>query len=251
MNRTTDRRSRSGTYWIHGTHAVRAALSNPERRVARLLLTERAAREFAASGHGPEMEIATPRQIAQHLQPGAAHGGAAAEVFPLSGGMPALASILDDAENDILILLDQVTDPRNVGAILRSASVFGAAAVLAPSRGAPQESGTLAKAASGALDKTPYLRIGNLAGAISLLGGAGWKVIGLDESAPEDIATVASVHGHAQIALVLGAEGRGLRRLTRERCHFLARIAGRPGMPSLNVSAAASIALFAFSRPGK
>ena len=248
MNRFAGRRDRAGTYWIYGTHVVSAALANPDRRVVRLLLAERAAREFPSSSHMPEIEIATPRQIAAVLEPDASHGGAAAEVVPLAGGRPALTRLLELPETTLLLLLDQVTDPRNVGAILRSASVFGASAVLAPARGAPAETGSLAKAASGALDQIPYLRIGNLAGAISMLDGHGWTVIGLHESSPDDIDSVASAPRNGPMALVLGAEGRGLRRLTRERCHRLARIPGRAGMPSLNVSAAAAVALFAFTR---
>ena len=246
MNRSPERRGRSGTYWIHGTHAVRAALANPRRRVARLLLSERAAREFPTPRREPKVEIAAPRRIAALLEPGAAHGGAAAEVFPLDGGAPAFTTVLENPESSLLLLLDRVTDPRNVGAVLRSASVFGADAVLAPSHGSPQESGALAKAASGALETVPYLRIGNLSANISRLADEGWSIIGLDQSAGEDIDAIATAHGPAPLALVLGAEGRGLRRLTRERCHRLARIPGQSGRPSLNVSAAAAIALFAF-----
>ena len=248
MNRSATRRGRAGTYWIYGTHAVRAALANPDRRVIRLMLAERAARDFLPSSQMPKAEFAAPGQIAAVLEPGASHGGVAAEVVPLEGGQPALSRLLELPETTLLLLLDQVTDPRNVGAILRSASVFGASAVLAPARGAPRETGALAKAASGALDRVPYLRIGNLAGAIARLDNLGWSVIGLHDSSPEDIDSVASAYQNEPTALVLGAEGRGLRRLTRARCHRLARIPGRAGMPNLNVSAAAAIALFAFTR---
>ena len=247
MSRKAASRGRAGTYWIYGPHAVRAALSNPRRRITRLLLSERTAKDFLPRNRGPEPEISPARQISAVLEPGAAHGGAAAEVFPLEGGTNALTKILGNPKCDLLLLLDQVTDPRNVGAILRSASVFGANAVLAPSRGAPQESGALAKAASGALERIPYLRIGNLAEAISLLDRYDWVVIGLDSSAPQEIAIVASEHAERTTALVLGAEGRGLRRLTRERCHYLARIPTLADTPSLNVSAAAAIALYALA----
>ena len=250
MSRNAARRGRAGTYWIYGPHAVRAALENPRRRIARLLVSERTAKDFPHRNHDQNPEIVPSRRISAVLEPGAAHGGAAAEVFPLDGGAPALAGILENPESDLLLLLDQVTDPRNVGAILRSASAFGADAVLAPTRGAPQESGAMAKAASGALDTIPYLRTGNLAETISRLDRFDWTVIGLDGSAVRDIAIVASEHVGRTTALVLGAEGRGLRRLTRDRCHCLARIPTQAGKSSLNVSAAAAIALHAFAEPG-
>ena len=189
----------------------------------------------------------TNRQIAAQIEPGAVHGGVAAEVVPLPSGLPEFDRLLEEQDVSLLLFLDRVTDPRNVGAILRSASVFGAAAVLVPGRGAPRESGALAKAASGALDRIPYLRIGNLSGSLARLDAQGWRIVGLSESAAKDIERVSAACRSAPLALVLGAEGAGLRRLTRERCHELARIPARTGEPSLNVSAAAAVALYAFA----
>ncbi len=250
MNAAANRQRRSdgGAYWIYGTHAVRAALRNPRRRVKRLLATERNVPALDAPGRAPQPELVTAQRITARLEPGAVHGGVAALVDPLAGGRAELATVLDDPASALLLLLDQVTDPRNVGAILRSASAFGAAAVLAPSRRAPSESGALARAASGALDRVPYLRIGNLAETLAQLDERGWNVVGLDESAGTDIGRAARESDGSRTALVLGAEGAGLRRLTRERCHRLARIPALQGMPSLNVSAAAAVALYAFTR---
>ena len=239
-------RERTGAYWMYGTHAVRAAVANPERRILQLLY---------AIGHDPETgpdraaaRILPPRQIAARLPPGTAHGGAAAEVIPLQGGRAALHRLLERESTRLLVVLDQVTDPGNVGAVLRSAGAFGAAAVLAPSRGAPAESGALAKAASGALDRVPYLRTGNLAATLVELDRRGWTVLGLDESATTGIDQAAAAGGGEPVALVLGAEGSGLRRLTRERCRQLVRIPTTADMPALNVAAAAAVSLFALTR---
>ena len=235
------------SYWMFGRHTVAAALANSERRIWRLLLTRNASHAFRAWLEEPKLELVEPRQIARILGPSAVHQGAAAEVHPLRADAErVLDSFAAGNRSSVAIALDRVTDPRNVGAVLRSAWVFGACAVLAPSRGAPLENGVLAKAASGGLDSVPYLRIGNLATCLSRLDQVGVKIIGLDDSAPDSIETAVATTADPPAVIVLGAEGGGLRRLTRERCHMLCQVPSTSGAPSLNVSNAAAVALYAY-----
>ncbi|MGC2412332.1 MAG: 23S rRNA (guanosine(2251)-2'-O)-methyltransferase RlmB, partial [Stellaceae bacterium] len=181
------------------------------------------------------------------LPEGAVHQGWALAVDPLDP--PDLDDVLRAAANEarrsIILVLDQVTDPHNVGAVLRSAAAFGAAAVIIAGHGAPPLTGVLAKAASGALDCVPLIRVVNLARALDTLKEAGYWCCGLDESAP---APLAGLELGARVVLVLGSEGGGLRRLLRERCDYLARLPTRPELPSLNVSNAAAIALYELIR---
>ena len=167
------------TLWLFGLHAVRDALLNPARERLRLVVTRNALDRLGeAVAQGPEPEIADPRRFPVPLDPGSVHQGAALEVRPLDWGAPE-----DHADGRPLVLLDRVTDPHNVGAVLRSAEVFGAAAVIAPARHAAPETGALAKAASGALERQPYLRVANLAGAMTRLREAGYALLGLDGAA--------------------------------------------------------------------
>ena len=235
------------TLWLHGLHAVRAALENPAREKLRLIATRNAADRLtdaiAAAGIVPE--IADPRRFPAPLDPGAVHQGAALEVRPLDwGGIDAVAASQPGA---VALLLDRVSDPHNVGAILRSAAVFGARAVIAPARHSAPETGALAKAASGALEAVPYLRVTNLARAMAALDQAGWRLIGLDGAAEAPLEDALG-GGAAPVGLVLGAEGAGLRQLTRDSCHVLAHIAPAGGFGSLNVSNAAAVALYAARR---
>jgi 23S rRNA (guanosine2251-2'-O)-methyltransferase len=186
------------------------------------------------------------------LPEGAVHQGWALEVDPLPEGD--LDDVLRAAEvtqgRSIVLVLDQVSDPHNVGAILRSAAAFGALAVIIGEHGAPPATGVLAKAASGALDTVPLVRAVNLARALDKLKEGGFWCCGLDETAP---ASLASLDLGPRVALVLGSEGTGLRRLVRERCDYLARLPTRPMLPSLNVSNAAAVALYELMRgePGQ
>jgi 23S rRNA (guanosine2251-2'-O)-methyltransferase len=181
------------------------------------------------------------------LPEGAVHQGWALEVDPLPEGD--LDDVLRAAEvtqgRSIVLVLDQVSDPHNVGAILRSAAAFGALAVIIGEHGAPPATGVLAKAASGALDTVPLVRAVNLARALGKLKEGGFWCCGLDETAP---ASLASLDLGPRVALVLGSEGTGLRRLVRERCDYLARLPTRPMLPSLNVSNAAAVALYELMR---
>ncbi|WP_366556359.1 23S rRNA (guanosine(2251)-2'-O)-methyltransferase RlmB [Aquibaculum sediminis] len=236
---------------LYGAHAVRAALGNPQRRCHRLLLTEEAERRegrsleplLRAHPGGVPVERMT-REALEDLLPGAVHQGMALDAAPLDP--PLLQDFLAELPPGpaLLLLLDQVTDPHNVGAILRSAAVFGAAAVVAPERHAATESGTLAKAASGALEEVPYLREVNLARSLDQLKAAGFWVLGFAGEAPQSLG---SYDPPERIALCLGAEGAGLRRLTRERCDLLLSLPAEGSFRDLNVSNAAAVALFALS----
>jgi len=236
----------SGAVWLHGLHSVAAALANPARRLRRLLLTEEAEGALAKR-LPPPWRIAPERadraRFATFLPEDAVHQGAALLVEPL-GDLP-LDRALAHGSGPVLVL-DQVTDPRNVGAILRSAAAFGAAALVLQDRHAPPETGALARAASGALELVPVVRVVNLARTLEELKRAGLWVVGLDAAAPVTLAQ-AGLTGR-RVALVLGAEGEGLRRLTRETCDELARLPITPEMESLNVSAAAAVALYELAR---
>lgn len=235
--------------WLFGLHAVRDALANPRRLKKRLLLTPNALGRLgeAVAAGGVEPELQDPRRFQAPLDPQSVHQGAALETEPLDwGDLEALCAPRDsDATRPLTLLLDRVTDPHNVGAVLRSAEVFGARAVIAPRRHSAPETGALAKAASGALERQPYLRVQNLARAIEALRGLGYQAIGLDGEAEGEVADAVRRVGAAPIALVLGAEGDGLRQLTRDSCDALARIPAAGGFGSLNVSNAAAVALYA------
>ena len=234
------------TVWLFGLHAVRDALMNPRRDRRRLIVTPNArdklADAIAAAGIVPE--VSDPRRFAAPLDPGSVHQGAALEVRPLDWGPLAEAALAGLAPLRV-VALDRVTDPHNVGAILRSAEVFGAAAVIAPRHHAAPETGALAKAASGALERQPYLRVRNLADALEELKGLGFAVVGLDGAAEAELAEALAPRAAGPLVLALGAEGPGLRPRTRETCDALARIAPAGGFGSLNVSNAAAVALHA------
>lgn len=235
-----------GTFWLYGVHAVKAALGNPARRKRRVIATESSSGSHLAGVDvgSIAVEIVSRERLDQFV-PGV-HQGIAIEVYPLDN--PPLGEVLDRADTNsavrkIALVLDQVTDPQNVGATLRLAAAFGACAVIATDRHAPHETGSLAKAASGALDLVPYARVVNLSRALAEFGERGFWRVGLD-SAGESV--LDGPRAPAAVALVLGAEGTGLRRLTRENCDALCRIATPPGlaMPSLNVAHAAAIGLY-------
>ncbi|MEL6235473.1 MAG: RNA methyltransferase, partial [Pseudomonadota bacterium] len=196
----------------------------------------------ALAGLAPEN--ADPRRFSAPLDAGSVHQGAALEADPLD--WPSLSELCaPHAESPCVVLLDRVSDPHNVGAVLRSAEVFGARAVIATARHAAPETGSLAKAASGALERQPYLRVRNLATAMETLTEMGYRLIGLDGDAPAGLAETLAAAPDQPTGLVMGAEGAGLRALTRARCTGLARIGTAAGFASLNVSNAAAIALYA------
>ncbi|CDN53609.1 TRNA/rRNA metyltransferase [Neorhizobium galegae bv. officinalis bv. officinalis str. HAMBI 1141] len=226
--------------FLYGLHTVRAALDNPERKLIKLSVTQNA---FARLDIGePEtlsfpIEFVSPQDIDKVLGPEAIHQGVMLETRPLP--MRRLEAL---KASPLLLVLDQVTDPHNVGAIMRSAVAFGAGAVITTQRHSPTESGVLAKSASGALELIPYIQITNLADAIEELHRLGFQTIGLDSEGP---APLEGTFAGGRIALVLGSEGKGLRQKTRETVNALARLDMPGAIKSLNVSNAAAIALYA------
>lgn len=236
------------TVWLFGLHAVRDALVNARREKLRLIVTPNAQVKLAdaIAEAGIETEVADPRRFTAPLDPGSVHQGAALEVKPLSWG--SLSEVCIGAENPRVILLDRVTDPHNVGAILRSAEVLGASAVIGTRHHSAPETGALAKSASGALERQPYLRVRNLSDTIVELQKMGYLVLGLDGEAGETLETALDGRRDRAVALVLGAEGPGLRAKTKETVDQLVRISAAGGFGSLNVSNAAAVALYASRR---
>lgn len=225
---------------LYGWHACSAALRNPERVLKHLWCSDNAAQRLQLE-HVPRPdhlvpEIISATDLSRKLPDGAVHQGIALETEPLD--FPSVESV---ADGRTILLLDQITDPHNVGAILRSAAAFNAAAVIAPSRHAPPESATMAKSASGAMECVPYIRIPNLAQAMEILKGKGYWCIGMDGSSQEQL-------GHTSLptpcAFVMGAEGSGMRHRTHELCDMVVALPMTGTVESLNVSNAAAIALF-------
>ncbi len=233
-----------GTVWLYGHHAVAAALANPRRRLRRLILTAEAEATLAQMLAPPwplQPERTDRARIDQLLGKDIAHQGAALLADPLA--QPGLAEVLE--RSGPIVVLDQVTDPRNVGAIMRSAAAFGAAAVITQDRNAPEETGSLAKAASGTLESIPLLRAVNIARTLIALKAANVWCVGLD-AAGEPLS--GGFYEGRRVALVLGAEGTGLRRLTRETCDAIAGLSIKGAIESLNVSAAGAVALYELTR---
>jgi 23S rRNA (guanosine2251-2'-O)-methyltransferase len=236
----------SGGLWLYGLHAVRAALANKERRVKRAVLTERAASEIGKPLLGRvRHEIVAADAVSRLLPQGAVHQGVAlqCESLPKRNLESALAATAE--QRRIVVVLDQISDPQNVGAILRTAAAFSASAAIVQDRHAPPESGALAKAASGALDIVPYIEVVNIARALEELGDLGFWRIALVGDGGAPLKEAASAR---DVALVLGSEGSGIRRLVRERCDVTAFIPMDSMMESLNVSNAAAIALYELRR---
>ncbi|MBA2127414.1 23S rRNA (guanosine(2251)-2'-O)-methyltransferase RlmB [Hyphomicrobium methylovorum] len=231
-----------GPLELFGLHAVEAALRNPARRAHRLLLTENAERRLieALGAISPPIERVTPRDLDRRLGADTVHQGVLLETEPLPE--PHFEDLAKDANARPLIVLDQVTDPHNVGAILRSASVFGASGLVMTRRHSPPLNGVLAKSASGALELVPVALVANLARALDELKEAGFTVLGLDGEAEQSIA---DADWSRPTAIVMGAEGKGLRELTRKTCDSLVRIPQDGQLASLNVSNAAAVALYA------
>ena len=246
MARRTKPQPAPARTWLYGQHAVAAALANPDRPCYRLLATEAAqpGMEGAARARSITPERVTPDRLAQILSPDAPHQGLALAVGPLPDRDPDDLG-RDPAAASLVLALDQVSDPRNLGAILRTAAALGVEGVLLPDRRSAELGGACAKAASGALDIVPLVEVVNLARALADLKQRGYWVVGLDGAGPAALETLALP---ARIVLVLGSEGEGLRRLVAEQCDHLARLTIEPRMESLNVSVAAGIALYLLAR---
>ncbi|MBA2402651.1 MAG: 23S rRNA (guanosine(2251)-2'-O)-methyltransferase RlmB [Bradyrhizobium sp.] len=223
---------------LYGWHTVAAALANPGRQIRKLFLTENAAKRLADENIDTRVppEIVRPNTIDARLGPDAVHQGLLAEVDPLDS--PDIDTL---PETGIVLVLDQITDPHNVGAILRSAAAFAVKAIVTTARHSPEATGVLAKSASGALEMVPVVTVQNLARALNELNDRGFMTVGLDSEGSEDLGAVAL---QQPLALVLGAEGKGLRQLTRDTCSVVARLDMPGEIKSLNVSNAAVLALY-------
>lgn len=246
-----DRRDASfeehGEVWIWGIHAAMAVLANPMRRISKGYVSPNAAERAGLDARAlPKfIELLEPKEIDMRLPPGAVHQGLAVRCKPLDG--PDISDVVMQPDKP-LVILDQVTDPQNVGAIFRSAAAFGIGGVVMQTRNAPALGGALAKAATGAIELVDEIRAVNLSRAIDVLTDAGWKVIGLDGTAKQTLDEAFS--GREPLAIVMGAEGAGLRQGVAKACSGLARIPIGAQMESLNVSNAAAIAFYEASRRG-
>lgn len=244
--------SGDGRLWLFGHHAVTAALLNPRRMARELRGTRNAVAALDAEARAALDRqnlipvIVEPEALQPLAPPGSVHQGIFLAVEPLDDlALPDIESLADRDRAALIVVLDQVTDPHNVGAILRSAAAFGAAAVVTQDRHAPPESAVIAKAASGALETVPWVRVVNLARALDDLAALGFWRVGLDGAAEQ---ALPAVDLGPRIVLVLGAEGAGLRHGTREHCDVLARLPIASAVESLNVSNAAAVALYEFAR---
>jgi len=230
--------SPDGPVILYGWHTVTAALANPGRRLRKLFLTENAARRLAEEKIEIRItpEIVRPNLIDQRLGPDAVHQGLLAEADPLDS--PDIDTL---PQEGIVLVLDQITDPHNVGAIMRSAAAFAVKAIVTTARHSPEATGVLAKSASGALELVPLVTVQNLARALTEMNDQGFMTVGLDSAGSENLGAIAL---QQPLALVLGAEGKGLRQLTRETCSVVARLDMPGEIKSLNVSNAAVLALY-------
>lgn len=232
--------------WLWGRHPVLAALANPARKgMGRLLATQDRAEEIERdrlAPHGHKVEVMDGPTLARMLPPGAVHQGLAFKVQPLEG--VALEDFAEPASG-VIVMLDQLTDPQNVGAVFRSALAFGARGIVVQDRHSPALAGALAKAAAGATERLPCARVVNLSRALETLADLGWRAVGLDGDAAE---TLEGVLDARPTVLVLGSEGDGVRRLVAEHCDAMARISMPGGFESLNVSNAAAVALYEATR---
>ncbi|KAF0220230.1 MAG: hypothetical protein FD176_3367 [Rhodospirillaceae bacterium] len=243
----------SNQLWLYGVHAALAALANKDRKIRRIVLTAEALRSHTAAIQRaralrplPGEEVTDRQELDRLLPPGAVHQGIAVLAEHLdSPGIEDIARLAQHRDHAVVMVLDQVTDPHNVGAILRSAAAFGALAVVVTDRHSPEETGTLAKSASGALEVMPLVRVTNMVRALEQLQEAGFWTAGL---AGEATQTLAQAKLSGKIALVMGAEGEGLRRLTREHCDHLVKLPMSDLVESLNVSNAAAISLYELAR---
>ncbi|MEQ1756160.1 MAG: 23S rRNA (guanosine(2251)-2'-O)-methyltransferase RlmB [Micropepsaceae bacterium] len=244
-----DRSDTGGLIWLWGTHAVTAALKNPARKCRKLLVGPDADPEILRlAGRAKAMVEQTDHYTIDRILPrDAVHQGLALHAFPLPEHE--VAAVIDRAKRPCcLVLLDQVTDPHNFGAVIRSAAAFGACGIIVQDRHTPPIGGVLAKAASGALETVPIIHVVNISRTLEQLGKDGFMRLAFADGENESLA---EVDLNRDIVLVLGSEGEGIRRLTRENCDVTVRLPTTEAMPSLNVSNAAAVALYAWSTAKK
>lgn len=232
----------SQNYLLFGLHSVLAALKNPNRIKTKLFITEKYADEFSKFANIVLIKLLTKEEMSSLLRDKNAHQDIALEVSPLSYSLDKI--INENTQKSLIIILDQVVDPHNVGAILRTAAAFGASAVINSANSSPGETGVIAKSASGGLEAVPYLSVTNITKTIELLKKNGYWIYGLDGSAksliPKEFADKACI--------VLGTEESGIRKLVKENCDLLCKIRMNGNMESLNVSNAAAIAIYSYSQ---
>ncbi len=233
------------TFWLYGHHVVMAALRNENREKIEIRLTNESGIDKKLLKNLP-VKVVSKQELDSLLPPGAIHQGVALSVKPLEPVyIEDIVRLTQSKERSVLLILDQVTDPHNIGAILRSSAAFNADAVILPDANAPEETGTLAKSACGALESIPLVRVANLVRAIQELKDAGYWVLGLDGYATQFITDNKLPN---KTVFVLGSEGEGMRRLTAEKCDYTIKLPISDKMESLNVSNAAAIALYEFYR---
>ncbi len=227
---------------IYGAHPVEEALKNPKRKFVKLTCTLNGAERLKALTQplGITPEIVNPKVLDRKVEPDAVHQGMILEARALR--QPQLNEI---EQSGVVVMLDQVTDPHNVGAILRSCAAFQVTAVVTTARHSAEASGVLFKAASGAYEHVPFVKVTNLARAMEELRDAGFRLVGLDSEAET---VLGAVDKTPPLVLVLGAEGKGLRELTRKNCDVVAKLDFSGAIRSLNVSNAAAVALYALTR---
>ncbi|SCA55319.1 23S rRNA (guanosine-2'-O-)-methyltransferase RlmB [Candidatus Terasakiella magnetica] len=243
-----------GPPWLYGRHAVIAALQNPKRNCHQLVVSEEFIKSHgseldealnATERHRPAPQVLDRREI-EDLCRGGVHQGIALQLDPLPRqNLEDILEELADTPNALVVALDQATDPQNIGAVLRSAAAFGASCVMIPEKNAPEVTPAMAKAACGALERIPFLRITNLSRSLDQLKEEGFWSVGLDGYAETMLSTV-DMKG--KTVLVMGSEGSGLRRLTKEKCDFLAKIPISQAVESLNLSNATAVALYEIAR---
>jgi len=238
-NRKRSDSGENGPIWLWGTHAVTAAIANPDRQILKLVATENAAKRAEL----PQAELQTAKEIDGRLPAGAVHQGIAARVEALP--VWSLDKVIAAGPARIAVL-DQLADPRNMGAIFRSAAAFGISAIVMQTRHSPTITGIVAKTAAGAIETVREVRVVNIARALDSLADAGWLTVGL--AGDGEFTLGQATDGEEKLVIVLGAEGAGIRRAVANACQRLARIPMQPGMESLNVSAAAAIAFYEASR---
>ena len=235
-----------GNYWIYGTHAALAALANPNRKCRRIIATAGFIESHAGMLNLDRADTVKRTEIEEMLPNGAVHQGIAVEAAPLTDlKLDEVLADVSSEERTCVVVLDQATDPRNIGAILRSAAAFGILCLIVQDRHAPPETGSMAKAASGALEHVPVVRVTNLVRTMGELKELGFWCVGLDGRAETSLAKI-SLNGHT--SFVFGAEGSGIRRLTRKTCDIIAKIPLSGQADSLNLANAVGISLYEWAR---
>ena len=231
---------------IYGKHAVMAALANPKRKIAKVVCTRENAEEIKSLAGNRKLVVVERRELEKMLPQDAVAQGVAVWAEPLkSVEIDDICSKIAEEKDCRLLVLDQVTDPQNIGAIVRSCAAFGAKAVVVQDKNSPQESGAMLKAAAGTFENMPFCRVTNISRALEKLKNSGFWIVGMDGYAKDEIS---SLDGKGKIAIVMGSEGKGMRRLVEESCDVLLRLPISPNVESLNVSTAAAIVLYELSK---